>query len=188
MPPPVSQELPDLTTKDPKVRRSSQIIWLPVWTNHAGNPMVNSAGFLPVMPLYEPVAIAVYHITKFKAYSDSEYKAEINALNSTGWEGFDAYQAWISEIHTEGTETYGEVAGEMVHYVVRCIDREDGWRVIIPDCGYVYKDGSTIKSFASESGTPYIGNLDGSGGETAIMSIIGMVTKKAINFSSVDGL
>lgn len=185
---PVSQTLPDLTAKDAKVRRSSQVIWLPVWTNHAGDPITNSAGFLPVMPVYEPVAIAVYHITKFKTYSDADYKAEINALNSTGWRSFDAYQAWIYGIHTEGKETYGDIEGEMVHYAVACTDREDGWRAIVPDCGFVYKDGTDIKSFMSTDGQPYIGNLDGSGGLSALMSIIGNVTKKAINFNAITGL
>ena len=185
---PVSQTLPDLTAKPAKWRRSSQIIWLPVWNNWEGDPAVNSAGLLPVMPLYEPVSIAVYHQTKFKTYSDAEFNAELNALNSDPWANYEPYQCWISEIHTEGPETIGDVLGETVHYVVRCIDREDGWRVVVPDCGYEYKEETNIKSFRTSDGSPFIGNLDGSGGETELMSQLAVVTKKAIAFSSISGL
>lgn len=188
MAPPVSQTLPDLTAKPAKWRRSSQIIWLPVWKNWAGDIAVNSARLLPVMPIYEPVSIAVYHQTKFKTYSDAEFNAELNALNSDPWANYDPYQCWISEIHTEGPETIGEYLGETVHYVIRCIDREDGWRVTIPDCGYNYKDGSDIRSFISADGIPYIGNLDGAGGQSTIMSLLAGVTKKAIAFSLINGL
>jgi hypothetical protein len=187
---PVTQTLPDVASLPSKVRRSTEKIWLPVWRAWNGDPAVNAAGLLPVMPIYEPVSLAIYHITKFKTYSDSEFKNELNALNSDTWKSFTANQCWISEIHTNGTETKGSSTGEDVHYVVRCIDRTDGWKAIIPNTGYTYKDGTSLKSFISATGQPYIGNLvtsTGAGTAGTTMNIIALSTKKTIAFSSIGG-
>lgn len=187
MPPPVSQTLPNISQKPAKWRRSSQVVWMPAFSCWNGDPVANSAGLLPIMPIYEPVSIAVYHITKFKAYSDADYAAEINALNSDDWRGFGPYQSWISEIHTDGPEDTG-VLGEMVHYVIRCIDRPDGWKPLVPDVGYAFKAGTDIKSFTTVDGQPYIGNMDATGAEGTDLLVLTAETKKVIPFASINGL
>jgi hypothetical protein len=186
---PVTQTSPNIKSKPPKKWRSSEKIWIPVWEDKDGNPIDTSAGFLSVKPHYEQYAIAIYHFVKFKDYSDSEFAAEINALNSGAWGGFEKWQAWISEIHSPGITTVGDSTGEEVHYVVRCIDRHEGWRFRMPDCGYVYDDGANIKSFMSQDNVPYIGNLDGAGddgGSSMVMQKFD--TKKTIDFNAVNGL
>lgn len=188
MPPPVQQALPNPLQFPSKIRRSSQVIWLPVWKKWNGDPLVNAAGLMPVMPIYEPVAIAVYHIIKFKPYSDAEYNAEINALNSDSWRNFTEHQCWISGIHSDGTDTIGEVNGEQVHYVVMCTDRDGGWKTLIPNAGYAYKDGTDIKSFTSTDGQPYIGSLGEDGNKADDLIILAEETKKVIAFSGVVGL
>lgn len=184
----VTQTLPNVASLPSRWWRSSEKIWLPAWKKRDGDPVVNAAGLLPVMPIYEPVAIAIYHIVKLKAYSDSEFSAEINALNSDSWGGFTAHQCWISEIHTGGIEEMGASLGEEVHYVVRCTDREDGWKTVVPNCGYSYKDGADITSFQTVDGQPYIGNLHATtGAEETDFNSLALETKKTIAFNSING-
>ncbi len=188
---PVSQTLPNITSVS-IIRRSCEKIWLPVWKDWSGAVITNDAGLLPIMPVYEPVTIAIYHITRFKTYSDALFNAEFNALNNDNWRSFSAYQCWISEIHTNGTETKGATTGEDVHYVIRCIDRADGWKCVVPNVGYAYKGtGTEIKGFKTSDGTPYIGNIvasTGVGTAGTAMNLKTPITKKAIAFSSVTGL
>ena len=186
---PPTQTNPDVKLLPSKKTRSSEKLWLPVWKDRAGAAVANSAGFLPVMPYYEPVAIAVYHFVKFNTYSDANFRQEIDALNSTVWGGFDPYQAWISEIHSDGVRTLGNSSGESVHYVIRCIDRTDGWKFLHPDAGLVYDDAGDIKAFKSVDGDPFMGNLDGSGGDGGTTLLINVSeTKKTINFNTIVGL
>jgi hypothetical protein len=186
---PTPQTNPAVTALPADWRRSSEKLWLPVWKDWSGDAIANTAGLLPVMPYYEPVAIAVYHIIKFKTYTDGEFANEIDALNSDAWRGFQPYQAWISEIHSEGTETVGNADGERVHYVIRCTNKDDGWKFLHPDAGYVYKDGTDFKSFTSLEGSGYIGMLDGSTGAEGTSLMINVAeTKDAIAFGSINGL
>jgi|688.fasta_scaffold00460_67 hypothetical protein len=112
----------------------------------------------------EPVAVAVFHIFKFKSYSDSQFRNEINSINSGDWRGWGEGQAWISKIISNGLENRGSGFGETVHYVVRCIDRDDGWDVFYPEIGFM---DSTY---------------------TLPVSISNKTTKRKINFSSIQGL
>lgn len=186
---PISQTAPDIKNAPPKKWRSSEKIWLPVWRDKDGNLIKTSAGFLPVKPLYEQYTIAIYHIVKFKNYSDADFANEIDTLNSSAWGGFSTHQAWISEIHTDGVKTLGNSEGEEVHYVIRCIRRTDGWKFQMPDVGYVYDDGANIRSFVSQDDVPYIGNLTNTGddgGQTMIAKLFD--TKNTLNFNSISGL
>lgn len=186
---PVTQASPDIKSKAAKKWRTSEKIWLPVWRDAAGGMIKTSAGFLPVKPMYEQYAIAVYHFEKFKDYSDAEFAAEIDTLNTSSWGGFSAHQAWISEIHSKGDETLGDSTGERIHYVVRCVRRTDGWKFQMPDVGYVYDDGADIKSFLSVDDCPYIGNLDASGNDGAGTMVIKLAaTKNTLNFNAINGL
>lgn len=185
----VSQTNPDVKSLPAQVFRSSEKIWLPVWRDRAGTAIKNSANLLPIMPIYEPVSIAVYRIVKFKTYSDAEFKSEIDALNSTTWKSFTQWQAWISEIHSGGTETLGDSDGEKITYIIRCIDRTDGWKAIYPDVGYVYRNSGSVKSFASTTGNGYIGNLTSGGDDgSTTMLIKSALTKKTVDFSTITGL
>lgn len=190
---PVNQSIPDITTRS-RMWRTSEKIWLAVWKDSEGNPITNDAGLIPVMPNYVPEAIAVYHFIRFKPYSDTEYKAEINALNFDAWRDWEPNQCWISEIHTKGVQTKGSSTGEDVHYVIRCIDREDGWKCVFPNVGYAYKESEvtdTLKSFKTSDGTPYIGNLvetTGLGTAGTALNIKASLTKKTILFSGIAGL
>lgn len=184
----VSQTMPSVLNKTVKTRTSEKL-WLPVWKDTSGDALASSAGFLPVKPYYDVFAIGVYHMVVFKPYSDAEFADELNTLDPTGWGGFGPYQAWMSEIHTGPEKTIGGDTGEEVTYVIRCIDREDGWRFQHPDVGYIFKDGSDTKSFLSDDDCPYIGNLDGSGGDGGdTMQIIVSDTKRTKSFSSIGGL
>lgn len=186
---PVSQTLPDISLYR-IVKRKSEKIWLPVWQDWDEEPIVTDAGLLPIIPTYEPVAVAVYHIVQFKPYSDAEFNAEINAINSDNWGAWTPGQCWISEIHSNGTEQKGAGIGEDVNYVIRCIDKPYGWKIHIPNAGYAYKDGSTLKSF-SASGTPYIGNLveaTGAGTAGTTLNFKDFRTKKEIPFMAIIGL
>jgi len=185
---PVTQTNPDVKALPAEWRRSSEKLWLPVWKDWAGDPIATSADQAPIMPYYEPVAIAVYHIEVFKDYTDAQYASEIDALNTDAWRGFSPFQAWISEIHSNGIETYGNGTGERVHYVVRCTNKADGWRFLHPDIGHVYKDGTELASFLSKDEMPYIGALDGSGGEGASLIINVSETKNTIAFATIGGL
>jgi hypothetical protein len=160
----MSQQVPNIAASPSIVTRSSEIIWLPAWHNANGDVIRTSDDKLPILPLMEPVSIAVFHIHKFKPYGHSQFKAEINALNSSTWYGWTAGQAWISKIISEGLETIGNTTGETVHYVVRCIDRENGWKVEYPDVNYSETDYTTPVEILNER------------------------TKKEINFNSVSGL
>jgi hypothetical protein len=160
-----------------------------VWRDKDGNLVKTSAGFLSVKPHYEQYTIGIYHFVKFKDYSDSDFASELDTLNSQAWGGFAAHQAWISEIHTSGEKTLGSTTGEEVHYVIRCIRRTDGWKFQMPDVGYVYDDGTNIKSFLSADDVPYIGNLTNTGDDGGSTMIIKLFdTKNTINFNSVVGL
>ena len=183
-----SQTMPSVLNKTVKTRTSEKI-WLPVWRDTSGDLIATSAGYLSVKPYYDEYAVGVYHMTMFKAYSDAEFADELNTLDPGGWGGYGAYQAWMSEIHTGPEKTRGNDVGEDVTYVIRCIDRTDGWRFQHPDVGYIFKDGSDIKSFMSKDDCPYIGNLNGSGGDGAgTMQIILSDTKRTKSFSSISGL
>jgi len=184
----VAQTLPNVKAFPAEWRRSSEKLWLPAWKAWNEDPIATSADQAPVMPFYEPVAIAVYHIIKFKDYSDAAYANEIDALNSDAWRGFQPHQAWISEIHSNGTETIGDSDGERVHYVVRCTNKVDGWRFLHPDIGYVYKDGADIKTFLTDDDMPYIGTLDGTGGKGTTLLINRQETKKTLAFGGISGL
>jgi hypothetical protein len=185
---PIAQTNPDIKAKPSQKWRSSEKIWLPVWVDKDGTPIDTSAGFLSVKPHYEQYAVAIYHFVKFKDYSDSEFASEIDTLNSSAWGGFDQYQAWMSEIHSPGVTTLGDSEGESVHYVVRCIKRDNGWRFQMPDVGYQFDDGD-IRSFMSQDSVPYIGNLDGSGGDGGTSMVMRLFhTKETIDFNGVNGL
>lgn len=163
--------------------RTSEKIWLPAVKDISGNPVTNSAGQIPAKPYYESVSIGVIHIVEFKPYTDAEYKAELNAVNSGGWKSWNAKQAWISEIHTSGEKTIGSDTGEEVHYVVRCIDRADGWRLAYPDVGLAFVIPGGFEGFEG-----YIGNLDGSGGDGGgTMNILTADLKKSIDFTALLG-
>lgn len=186
---PVSQTNPNVKAYPPQIWRTSEKIWLPVWGEPvSGTLIANSAGLLPVKPHYEQYAIAIYHIVKFKNYSDGEFGTEIDHLNNGGWRGWAANAAWISEIHTGGLERLGNSWGEEVHYVVRCLNRPGGWRFRHPDVGYTYEEGGEFKTFLTEDDIPYIGNLDGMGGKGSAMRIIFHDTKRTTNFNLISGL
>lgn len=159
-----AQTTPNIANQPSIVTRSSEVIWLPAWKNSSGAVIKTSDDKLPILPLMEPVAVAVYHIFKFKPYSHSQFKAEINAVNGSNWYGWNAGQAWISKIISNGVELIGSSYGETVHYVIRCIDRQDGWSVAYPDVSYLDQEPDTPVTILSEN------------------------TKKQINFSSVSGL
>lgn len=168
------------------LKRTSEKLWLPVWRDRNDNPIANSFEQLPVKPHYECYAIAVYDIEIFKPYSDAAFKNEIDSLNSGSWRSWDAYQAWISEIHSDGVDQIGDDTGERVNYIIRCIKRTDGWKFQHPDVGYIYNDGD-VRSFLSTDGFPYIGKLD-SGGKLADatpMTILIENIKEEIDFSSL---
>lgn len=133
----MSQVIPDIASKAAIVTRAAEVIWLPAWKERSGTVIKTTDDKLPILPLMEPVAVAVLHIHKFKTYNDAQHKAEIDAINSVAWRGWAAGQAWISKIFSEGRDTYGSSVGEMVHYVIRCIDRPDGWKVVFPDVSYL---------------------------------------------------
>ncbi len=152
-----------VTYKPSVVTRSSEVIWLPAWRSADGNPIKTSDNKLPIMPLMEPVAVAVFHIFKFKPYSHAQFRYEINGINADPWAGWGQWQAWISKIITNGIEVRGDDTGEMVHYVVRCIDRPYGWNVEYPDIAYQSSSHSDV-------------------------SLITKITKREINFSAIYGL
>jgi hypothetical protein len=167
--------------------RSSEKIWLPLWMDANGSPITNTAGQLPVKPYHEMYAVGVYHFIVFKAYTDAQFKAEINALNSVPWKTWPKGSAWMSEIHTSGPITIGTGTGEQVHYVIRCINRPGGWTFQHPDVGYTYKSGNELNAFVSDDEkVAYIGNLDGTGGDKGnFLSILGSETKQEFDFNSL---
>lgn len=171
--------------------RTSEKIWYPVWKENDGTVITNEAGLIPVKPLFELVAIAVYHIVKFyetAAYSEATYKAQLNAVNSDTWRSWDPAQAWMSEIHVSHEKTLGSgtaaKTGYEVHYVVRCIDRTDGWKVEHPNAGWAYKDSGNYSAFEG-----FIGNLDGSGEDAGVSTttILTAETKKTTAFTGILG-
>jgi hypothetical protein len=155
---------PNIASKPSIVTRAAEVIWLPAWKERSGTVIKTTDDKLPILPLMEPVAVAVYHIHKFKQYTDAQFKAEIDAINSGGWRGWGAAQAWISKIFSEGQDQYGESTGELVHYVIRCIDRPDGWKMLYPDVSYL----------DPEPDVP--------------VTILDKKTKKEIDFNSISGL
>lgn len=183
----------DLTGIATRFWRRSKRIWLPVWADKNNNPIKTSAGQLPVKPYWELVSVAVLHCIIFKDFTDADYYAQFNALNSTTWRSFPRYNAWVANISTDKKRIgagAGQATKEEVHYVVMGLDRPGGWRFVHPDVGYVYSDSGSLKSFTA-SGFPFIGNLDGSTGDKASpvtdMTLLSVDTKKEINFSSTLG-
>lgn len=176
-----------------RFRRRCKRLWLPVWTDKNGDPIKTTAGQLPVKPYWELCSVAVLECTIFKVFTDADFYSQFNALNSVAWRSFPRYNAWVANIHTD-TKTLGSGTGrataEEVHYVVLGLDRPGGWRFVHPDVGYVYKSGSSIKSFVAD-GLPFIGNLDGTTGDKATdvsgMTMLSVDTKKEINFAATLG-
>lgn len=184
---PVAQTPPVPTAV--KFWQRSEKLWLPVWKDYAGNAISVSSGRPPIKPYFELFSVLVLHFEIFKAYTDTERKNEIDSLNSATWKGWNQYQAWISEVHTDGSDNIGGQVREQVHYVVRCIKRPDGWRFIHPDIGYIYDDGGNIKSFKSDDNLPYIGNLNGAGGDGGgTLTLNTEDVKQTMNFNSITGL
>jgi len=182
---------PSLVGNVSRVWRTSEKIWLPVWRDRNDAVIMNSAKQLPVKPHYECFTIGVYHLKVVKALSDSDYRSQLDSLNSSTWHSWPQYCAWISEIHTGGSMTIGDASGvEEVHYVVRCTKRSGGWRFHHPQVGYLYKSGSKYKAFSDEEGAPPIGKLNSSGdklGMDADMVIDFKDVKTEISFSSALG-
>ena len=168
-------------------RRSSEKIWWPAFKDYAGNPIANGAGHVPVKPLFQLTAIAVYHFTIFRGYTDANFRAHINAVNSDTWRVWPPYSAWISEIHSDGVKTLGSggsaTSGEEIRYVVRCIDRQDGWRLEYPNVGWAYDDGGDFTPFDG-----FIGNLDAGGGDAGgTLSILTADMNKQTAFTPLFG-
>ena len=163
-----------------KISGTSEKLWLPVEEEFNGTLITNSAGMTFPKPNHELHSVAVYHITEFKGYSDTDFRNQINALNQDTWNTWQPYQAWISEIHWGYETTIGNDTGFIVHYVVRCTDRNKGWRFTHHDTGFAYNDGSEITAFDG-----YIGNLNGAGGDGAgAATLLQFDTKKRINFGA----
>lgn len=188
---PVEQTTPSLLNNSDRFYRTSEKLWLPVWAEHGettSTTVTNSAKQPYPQISYELVAIAVYHCTVFKAsYDDSTYREQIDSLNSGSWRNWEAYECWVSEIHTE-ERNLNQQDGIDVHYVVRCIKRPGGWRFVHADIGWLYDDSGTYKSFMEEEGKPFIGKLDGSGGKLTMSSDMKLnfhTTKQEIDFSGL---
>lgn len=167
--------------------RSSEKIWLPLWAEADGTPITNSAGLLPVKPYHEIYTIGIYHFIVFKAYGDAQYRAELDTLNSSGWRTWPKHCAWLSEIHTSGPMQIGNNTGEQVHYVIRCINRPNGWLFSHPDVGYTHLEGGDVKAFVSDDDlVAYIGNLNGtSGAKSSTFNLLATKTKQAFDFNSL---
>lgn len=176
----------DPTTLGFEFYRTSEIIYMPVWKDHAGNAtIINTAKGLYPKPIVEPVSVGIYKCTKWDTnYSDSDFSTELNATNSDTWRGWTARKAWISSIETRPDDVQ-EISCTRVDYTIRCL--EYGWDAIFPDCGYFYKTGSDYKTFVDTDGAPYLGKLNGSGDKatmTANPTINTHQIKRAINFGT----
>lgn len=180
---PVSQTNPSLVGNVSKILKRAEKVWLPVWNDRDGNPIMNSAKQLPIKPYYHAFGVVVYDIEIVYpgGLSDSALHRQADSLNSVEWRGtWPRYSAWISEIHCGGLMQIGNDLAEQVSYVVRCIKRTNGWRFEHPDVGYIYFDGADWKSFSDEQGRVPIGKLDGAGG------MLSMTANMVINLSDLQ--
>lgn len=175
------------------IGRRSEKIWLPVWADREGNPIVNAAGQLPLKPIYHQFSVNVWTFKAIRAgYTDEKNANELDSLNSAPWRGYSEFQAWVSEIHSDGSYKYGTppVDAEEVTYVIRCIDRYKGWKCQHPDVGWDYLDSDDLKRFLNADGKDYIGKLDTDGSSLGIsddMLIRLEDVNKEINFQTVLG-
>lgn len=173
------------------LRRRSEKIWLPAWQDASGNPIVNSADQPPIKEYYHPYAVNVWEFQAIKlGYNDAQNKLELNSINTdSNWRGYGKYQAWVSEIHSDGNEKFGaqQKEGEELIYVIRCIDRFGGWKFQIPDIGWNYKNGNDLERFENSQGFEMLGMLTGSGGESNNLLMKQFEINNEINFSSTLG-
>lgn len=174
---------------EPKVWRDAEVIYAPVWREHDGTtPIQNSAEAPYPKQVIEPVSVGVIHCIAYKAYTDAHYKNQLNATNAAAWRGWEPGQAWVSRIITNDDLSVGGATNvSEVHYIVRCL--ETGWDALFADIGYVYIDASSYKPFLAD-GQPYLGKLDGAGGQQAVASDLVInehQIKRRINFASELG-
>lgn len=160
--------------------RSSEKVWLPVWKDSQDRPIMNKAKQLPIKPYHDIFSVGVYHFIVFKQLPDAAYKSQLNSTNINEWRSWQPGQAWISEIHTSGVMQIGSGTGEQVHYVIRCIDKPNGWSFEHPNVGYLYKDGVEYKAFVDDTETiAYIGKLT-PGGDKLVMDLDLEILKEAV--------
>ena len=164
--------------------RDSEIWFMPVWRDKDGAIVQNTAKGPFPKPQIEPVSVGIIRATVRKtSYLDSDYKTELNSVNSGTWRAWTAGQAWCAKIRTKPT-TEGGVDYTLVRYVV--LTCEIGWKSTVPDFGYYYISSSNPKVFADADGYPYIGCLDGSGGKLSSatdMILKDFSIKRPVSFS-----
>lgn len=172
------------TLEEPYVYRRTETMWLPVWKDRDDSPLVSSTDLPLIKPMYEPFAVLCIHGIVYKdSFKDSDIAGLVDRVNADTWRGWGAGKAWISEINTD-PENVNNQDVEKVHYVVRCLDRK--WSSFAPDIGYQYKSGSSIASFLTTGGVPYIGKLDSDGGELdGDMRILEFEYKKEADFGQL---
>lgn len=190
---PPQNNVPPPTTPNLVARRSEKL-WLPVWHERDGTPITNSAGQIPLKPIYHPFAVNVWEFEVFKiGYTSTQNSIELNAINSIAWQGYGQYQAWISEIHSEGQDAYGYPPenGENLRYVVRCVDRWKGWKCQHPDVGWDYLNAGELNRFFSANGGEYIGKLSDGGDDAGVGGALRInleTINREINFFSTLGV
>lgn len=178
----------DPTAIETRVYRDGEIIYWPHWQSIDGEskePIVNPAGGILPKPMVEPLAVGIIHGHKWvSAYSDAQYKNQLNATNADGWRSWGVGQAWISRIITANEERDG-VSVVHIHYIIRC--NEYGWKSTMPWMGYFYDDAGDKKAFLTQDDVPYIGLLDAGGAETFTPVISDLDLKRQISFASELG-
>lgn len=167
--------------------RRSKIMFLPVWKDKDGSPLMNAAKQLLVKPIHEPFSVLMITGTMAKApeTTDAFCAQYLNKVSTGGWRAWGDGMAWVFDISTDASKINGLDVDE-VQVTVACLDRK--WNTMFPNVGYSYKDGSDLKTFKASDGGRFIGKLDVSGGEAAVDSdliITEWQTKQTISFSGL---
>lgn len=183
---PTTQTTFDPTAQEPEIIGDTEKIWLEVFKDKDGDPIMNAAKQLPLKPCYDAMSICVYRITKYvSSYTAANWRDQNNTLNSATFLGaWEAGEAWC-EVRWE-PETIHDTEYYKLYYTVRCL--RGGWKKQIPQAATVYLSGSSIKSYENDDGAVIIGKLDSDGTKLSATDdlIIGEFDiKRTVNFSFI---
>jgi hypothetical protein len=170
----------------PVVKGDTEKIWVEVFKDVGGTPIVDKAGQLPLKPQYDVMSVCVYRIEKFLAsYTAGQWRDQNNTLNGGSFAGaWEMGEAWL-EVRWEPENVQGVDCIHM-YYTVRCL--RGGWKKLLPEAGWVYLSGGNLNAFMEENDYPFVGKLTNSGGKaapTATMLLTEWDTKRLIDFSFI---
>jgi hypothetical protein len=157
-----------MTLQLQKIRYRSEVKYMTVWKDKDGKSLKNSAGGMFPQPRVVPVSIGIICAEVFTTtFSEGMYKTQLNALNDTTYRDvWGEEEAWISKLHWDPDANVRGEAGHLLEYEIRL--NEYKWTDCYPQCGYVYRAGSSHKTYVDSDGSPYLGLLNASGGKLPV--------------------